>query len=94
MPAAEGEEKERRRRSSPAGLKGKTLGAAERRCRGEAVQGRAARVRRCRRSGRRLGEDAPATAAFSSSSSGSPPPPPPLSLGCGDGGRENRGAGG
>jgi hypothetical protein len=62
------------------------LGAAEGRCRGEAVQGRAARVRRCRRSGRRLGEDAPAVAAVSSSS-GSPPAPSPL-LRCGDGGLE------
>jgi hypothetical protein len=55
------------------------------RCSREAVQGRAAWVRRCRRSGRRLGEDAPTAAA--SSSSCSPPAPPPL-LWCGGGGQE------
>jgi hypothetical protein len=92
MPAVEGEEEERRQRSSPAGLKGKMLGAAERRWRGEVVQGRAARVRRRRRSGRRLGENAPATAAFSSSS-GSPPASPPLLSGAATAEKE-MGAGG
>jgi hypothetical protein len=85
-PAARGSREGRRRCGSLAGLEQGVLGAAEGRSRGEAVQGRAARVRRCRRSGRRLGEDAPAVAAVSSSS-GSPPAPSPL-LRCGDGGLE------
>jgi hypothetical protein len=47
------------------GLKEMVLGAAERRCLGEADQGRAARGHRGSRSGRWLGEDALATAASS-----------------------------